>query len=422
MTSENGNPRVPNQPRTFRPFLFAALAYLLVVQVALCVMSVRPALEGHADFRTFYCTGYLVRTGHAKQIYDYAVQKQVQNALVAPSDVALPFYHPAYESLLFVPLSLASYRVGYFLFAGFNVALLVISAWLMRPYLFGLASVWPSLPFAVFLLFFPAGIALMQGQNSILLLALYSGAFAAIVAGNDFLAGCLLGLALVKFQIALPVVALFLIWRRWRMIAGFAASGSAVLIVSTWIVGLHGLIAHSRFLLGVSSGLATSGDQLRVGIFPRAMPNLRGMLFSLGEGHLPNVWLLGEIVGLSLLVLLWTARRRKEITSPGNVFALAIVCALLVSYHLQIHDLTLLILPITLWLDRVSQKPMEVERIRAAALPGLFLVPPIYLFLTTHGLLWLLSLPMLALLILWPKTDPDFRAHDADQTDFILKS
>jgi hypothetical protein len=135
------------------------------------------------------------------------------------------------------------------------------------------------------------------------------------------------------------------------------------------------------------------------------MPNLRGMLFSLGGADLPNVWLQGEIAGVSLLVLWWTARRGKHITSPGSAFALAIVCALLVSYHLQVHDLTLLILPIALWLDRASQKSMVVERIRTAALPGLFLVQPIYLFLTTHGLLWLLSLPMLALLFLWPESD-----------------
>jgi hypothetical protein len=391
--------------RTFRPFFFAALGYLLVVQVAVCVMSARPALEGHADFRSFYCSGSLVRTGRSMEIYDYEVQKQVQNALVSPSDVALPFYHPAYEALLFVPFSLASYRVGYILFGGLNVALLVISALLMRPCLSGLASVWPLLPIALFLLFFPAGIALMQGQDSILLLALYSCAFVAIVRGNDFPAGCLLGLALVKFQIALPVVALFLIWRRWRMIAGFAASGSAVLIASIWLVGFHGLIEHARFLLGVSSGLATSGDQLRVGIFPRGMPNLRGMLFSLGGAHLPNVWLQAEIAGVSLLVLWWTARKRKEFTSPGSAFALAIVCALLVSYHLQVHDLTLLILPIALWLDCASQKSMAGEWVITAALPGLFLVQPFYLFLTTHGLLWLLSLPMLALLFLWPESD-----------------
>src|ERR1700720_1497183 len=170
MTSENGQSRVSSQPRTFRPFLFAALVYLLVIQGALCVMSLRPALEGHADFRSFYCSGYLVRTGHASQIYDYDAQKRVQNALVAPSDVALPFYHPAYEAMLFVPFSLASYRVGYFLFIGFNLALLVTSAFLIRPYLFGLASVWRVLPFALLLLFFPTAIALMQGQDSILLL------------------------------------------------------------------------------------------------------------------------------------------------------------------------------------------------------------------------------------------------------------
>src|SRR6266478_5526116 len=138
MTRQDNNSRLPGQPRTFRPFLFAALAYLLVVQVTLCVMSVRPALEGHADFRTFYCAGYLVRTGHAKQLYDYEVQKQIQSALVSPSDVALPFYHPAYEALIFVPFSVPSYRVGYLLFAGFNIALLVISGLLMRPYLSGL--------------------------------------------------------------------------------------------------------------------------------------------------------------------------------------------------------------------------------------------------------------------------------------------
>jgi glycosyl transferase family 87 len=406
MTRQNDNNSPASVlPRTFRPFLFAALAYLFVVQVALCVMSVRPALEGHADFRTFYCDGYLVRTGQARQLYDYEVQKQVQNALVSPSDVALPSDHPAYEALLFVPFSVPSYRVGYFLFIGFDGALLVISAWLMRPYLTGLTAVWSLLPFVLILLFFPAGIALMQGQNSIVLLALYSGAFVAIVEGDDFLAGCLLGLALMKFQIALPVAVLYLIWRRWRMIAGFAVSGFAALIASIWLVGLHGMVTHARFLLGAVNGLATSGDQSRNGIFPRAMPNLRGMLFSLGGAHLPNVWLQAGIAGVSLFVLWWTARRGKHITSPGSAFGLAIVCALLVSYHLQLHDLALLILPIAVWLDRACQKSIAGERVIAAALPGLFFVQPIYLFLTTHGLLPLLSLPILALLFLWPESD-----------------
>lgn len=119
----------------------------------------------------------MVRTGHARQLYGYDVQKQLQNALISPSDVALPSDHPAYEALLFVIFSVPSYRVGYFQFIGFDIALLVISVWLIRPYLTGLTAVWPMLPFALFLLFFPVAIALMLGQNSIVLLALYSGAF-----------------------------------------------------------------------------------------------------------------------------------------------------------------------------------------------------------------------------------------------------
>jgi hypothetical protein len=154
-------------------------------------------------------------------------------------------------------------------------------------------------------------------------------------------------------------------------------------------------------LLGVSGGLVTSGDQIRNGIFPRGMPNLRGMLFSLSGAHLPNVWLQSEIVGVSLLVLWWTARRRKEMTSPGSAFVLALLCAMFVSYHLQVHDLTLLILPVALLLNRASQESAMRKQIKIAALPGLFLVPPVYLVLTTHGLLWLLCLPMLALLFLW---------------------
>jgi hypothetical protein len=47
---------------------------------------------------------------------------------------------------------------------------------------------------------------------------------------------------------------------------------------------------------------------------------------------------------------------------------------------------------------------LAITRYRTA-LPALFLAQPIYLFLTTHGLLWLPSLPMLALLLLWPKSD-----------------
>lgn len=130
----------------------------------------------------------------------------------------------------------------------------------------------------------------------------------------------------MKFQIALAVAALFLLWRRWRMIGGFTISGLAVLIPSIWLVGLQGMFTHTLLLLGAVNGLATSGDQSMNGIFPQAMPNLGGLLFSLGGARQPKFWLQAEIAGVSLLVLWWTARRGKHIRSQGSAFALAIVC------------------------------------------------------------------------------------------------
>src|SRR5439155_703868 len=41
------------------------------------------ALRGHADFRQLYVAGYMVRTGHRTQLYDYAEQTYLQNMLVS---------------------------------------------------------------------------------------------------------------------------------------------------------------------------------------------------------------------------------------------------------------------------------------------------------------------------------------------------
>jgi hypothetical protein len=36
------------------------------------------AMQGHADFRQLYTAGYMIRTGHASELFDYAAQKHFQ--------------------------------------------------------------------------------------------------------------------------------------------------------------------------------------------------------------------------------------------------------------------------------------------------------------------------------------------------------
>src|SRR5712691_4818469 len=84
------------------------------------------SLGGRADFRQLYTAGFMVRSGYARQLYDYDSQHRFQNALVSPADIALPFNHLSYETLLFAPFSLLPFRSAYFALLATNLALLAL--------------------------------------------------------------------------------------------------------------------------------------------------------------------------------------------------------------------------------------------------------------------------------------------------------
>src|SRR5437763_9284627 len=93
------------------------------------------------------------------------------------------------------------------------------------------------LPAAICLGFLPSAAALIEGQDSILLLTFLTMAFVLAARQSDFSAGLVTGLAFFKFPIVLPIAFLLLIWRRWGFVAGFAvfaAEGGSVLV---WLSG-----------------------------------------------------------------------------------------------------------------------------------------------------------------------------------------
>ncbi len=377
--------RAAAKPGRLQPLVGVLLALFLVTQIGLWLFVIPNALRGGSDFRTLYTAGYMVRSGHALELYDYDAQKRFQDELAGRSQIAWPFLYPAYSAALFVPLSLLSYRSAYLAFLALNLALLAFSIRVLRPRLASLTALWRPLPYALFLCFLPIGAALGQGQVSIVLLALYSASLVALDRGSDFRAGLLVGLALIKFQIALPVAVLFLVWRRWRFLAGFAGAAAMAVAGSLWVVGLGGFVAYCRSLVSVSVELVTAAAQLRYAVFPATMPNLRGLVWAVVPEH---VAALVATAVASLLVLVWAAKREAS-------FPLAVVAALLVSYHLNTHDLTLLIVPAGLALDRAARS----ERWDAAAvLAALFFITPACLLLTAYRLMPLLALPLLAFL------------------------
>ena len=109
-----------------------------------------------------------------------------------------------------MPLAGLRYVTAYLVWAAFNIALILGFWTLLRPRLPSLHNLLPGLPLLTMFAFFPVTMALLQGQDSILLLFLYGLAFSALSTGRAFVAGVCLALALFKFQLVLPFVVVLL--------------------------------------------------------------------------------------------------------------------------------------------------------------------------------------------------------------------
>lgn len=375
--------------RSVRLTVFAIFSYLLFLQAGICAYGLRQGARGAADFRHLYTSGYMVRNGQGHDLYNYDRELRLQNELVGPGP-AIPFDHLAYEALLFVPFSLLKYSTAYFIFAGINALLLVVSARLFRPYLASLAVLGKFVPEAIFFCFVPVGITIVLGQDSILLLVLAVGAFLWMEKGHDLKAGLLLTLGFFKFQLLLPIALLFLLWKRWRFVFGLAIGGAVAVGVSVWIAGISGTLAFARTLQEMSVGLVSEAQRWKFGIYPISMPNLRGFIDTVGGSHLPPAAIQAAVGICSLLVIF--AASRLQISLP-----LALLIAVLVSYHGFIHDTSLLVLPLGLVLVRAASDgnvPLGAYDLAVFAAPAV-------LFEFSHSRYFPMALLLVALFFLW---------------------
>jgi len=93
------------------------------------------------DFRAYYIAGYMLRT--SQPLYDSALEMEVQNRNVSAEAVTVPFLHPAYEALVFVPLSFFNYVKAYWLWFAVNLTILAYVYRLLQPELMSLSFVIP---------------------------------------------------------------------------------------------------------------------------------------------------------------------------------------------------------------------------------------------------------------------------------------
>jgi hypothetical protein len=301
------------------------------------------------DFLQFYTLGHLAAAGQIEAMYDIEALHEAQVALVPESEPELyPPVYPPQAALLFAPFSGWSYRPALLVWSAVTIALYVVIVWSVwrrvadrlsnRRLIVAAAAVFP--PFWNLVLF---------GQISILIVAAFWLGWLALERGRASLAGAAFGLLALKPQFGIPLAAIVVAGREWRMLAGAVASVAAQVAIIWSALGPSAFTAFAgslRISLTYADLLESkpfNSHSLRA--VTRLLPNAIGL----------PIWLvLGGIV-------LWCTVRVWKSHAPLRVrLGVVMLAALLVNPHVIIYDVTLLALPL-LWFAAYMLEPPRQE-------------------------------------------------------------
>src|SRR5215813_5255640 len=381
-----------DEVQSARPFLLVWFVFSLAVLAGARFLLFPSGLAERMDFRQLYAAGYQARTDPAS-LYDYEQQKAVQDRQVGKVGGLLPFIRPAYEALLFLPLSYLPYRAAYLGFLALNLLSLLGSFFACRCELSHAGTfAQPRAGLQIFL-FYPVLAAILQGQDSILMLLGFCLAYRCWKHGAGFPAGVLLGLMMFKPQITIPLAAFLLVrYASFAFSGGLAVGIAGSAALSIYVSGSSVALSFGRVLKLTTAATLAPHSRPVLGVAPLAMPNLKGLISGITLNHLPATatFLITVVLSVGIAIAVMRSLRTTR-PSPQVAFSVALTAALLVSYYLHLQDLALLLLPLGFLAGQRSRN-------FAVASWLLYIAPPLLVMLG-HGLIFLLSLPVLFLLL-----------------------
>jgi len=358
-----------------------ALFGAAVLLVSAVFWADRPPTVEKTDFSVTYIGSRMIYLGQGAKLYDLAEQRKLKQSLLKDAE-PLIYEHPPFEALLLAPLGALPYKTAYLLWGLINVALWLSLTRLLRP--FAPAPQDELAYLALWLLFAPLGVALFQGQSSIILLLVYALTFISLKRGHDFRAGAILGLGLFKFQFIVPFALIFLLRRQWKFLRGLVATAAGLGVLSVVAVGWRGIWSYIRLLASIASHPDNSTFGAAIG-----MGTVQGFVHAV----------LGKVLGASAISLLvaaisaaligWSAWRWREpdraerewslnLRNFDLMFAAAVVVALVTGFHMFTHDLSPLLLAMLLGAAHCLGSDRPVLRATLATALTLFWIPFLY--------------------------------------------
>jgi alpha-1,2-mannosyltransferase len=340
---------------TTRTLLILFLTGMLSLHLLLAWDASDLVRKGYPDFTIFYSAGKIVRQGLGTKLYDEETQYRVQQEFASGVSIRqgpLPYNHPPFEALIFVPLTLLPYFAAFLLWDLMNLGILLALPFLLRRHIPLLQRIPIVGWLLVSLAFFPVFIALLQGQDILLLLLLFTLAFVSLKRNADFAAGCWLGLGIFRFHLVVPFLLILLLRKRHKAILGFLLVALALGGISIVVVGWRETLAYPGYVWHLEQ---TMGH--RRTIVPGLMPNARGLLDSLLTPNTSTVFrdIVSVLVSVILMCFAAWEWRATSIAAFDLGFSLCVIVTVLVGYHAFAYDLSLLILPIALVANHVLE-------------------------------------------------------------------
>jgi hypothetical protein len=297
------------------------IAFILSIAFAEIVIFsvVIQGSKNETDFPAFYSAALLYKA-HANS-YDINKQCEIQSTLRAGE--CLPFAHPPVLLPLIAAVSSPNFTASYWRWISILITVSLLCVGLIYSFRKDLSL---ALQSACFL---PLLVGISQAQDTSFVLM--SILLFILLRKHELLAGLCLSLSILKPQFAL-LLALPLFFYQRKMFFGFCLGCALWLLLTFLLVGVNGIAG----LWNIAQSMATAGG---LGLHRSKMPNVVGLLSWLNLD--PRIGWAFFAIGLVVNCWLWRSK------SYVSALAMAIIVALFVSPHTHIHDLALLLIPMT---------------------------------------------------------------------------
>ncbi|MFL5761832.1 MAG: glycosyltransferase family 87 protein [Thermomicrobiales bacterium] len=315
-----------------------------------------------ADFNAFYSAGRIVLRGDGSHLYDLDRQQTEQQRTLGRDDFDgfQPFAYPAFVAAPYALLARLPFLWAYIVQTVCMLLAISLAVQMLR-------RVSPTVrdrPVLVMLAIFtsqPLMAAVYGGQTVAFSFLCFAGCYSSLRRDQPGQAGLWLGFLLYKPQLAVPLLALLLWQRRWRVIAAAGSVGSGLALVGVavagqgWPQGFMNLAGGNFYVVEAHENGAN-------------MISLMGFAENFFGPKSIEAYGIAGSLGVLLfipLILAWRNARPAGQQFPLQ-FGLAIAATLALSPHALFYEASLLILPIICLIDAWTRVDVDSHVIPSA--------------------------------------------------------